>query len=180
MYVIRILLWIVVIGVVAGAVDAEPARRAQPRRARPGLSVPEVSRDEVICFALYTVHKNILKLTAQLYPLKKGEDRKVRLEIRNGRKWKQIADKQVIERGWTATFRVEKWDSTKDVEYRVAHGKEAFYTGTIKKDPVDKDVITMFAFTGNSINPSHGGDIPKTDIVRGTRCTIITGITRRG
>ncbi len=161
----NVLLCVIGIGLFAGVVDGEPAKRAQPRRVRPGLSVPEVSRDKVICFALYTVHNNILKLTAQLYPLKEGEDRKVRLEIKEGRKWKQIAQTDVIEQGWTATFRVEKWDSTKDVEYRVAHGKDAFYTGTIKKDPVDKDVIVMFAFTGNSINPSHGGDIPKDDIV---------------
>ena len=33
------------------------------------LEIPEVSKDEIICFALYTVHDNILKLTAQLYPL---------------------------------------------------------------------------------------------------------------
>jgi hypothetical protein len=35
----------------------------------------------------------------------------------------------------------------------------------IKKDPVEKEVITIFAFTGNSIRPQHGGDIPRTDIV---------------
>ena len=161
----KILLWVIAIGVLAAAVEAGAARKAKPKRVRPGLSVPEVSRDKVICFALYTVHNNTLKLTAQLYPLQEGEDRNVRLEIKEGRMWKQIAQTKVIEQGWTAPFRLENWDSTKDVEYRVAHGKEAFYTGTIKKDPVDKNVITMFAFTGNSINPSHGGDIPKDDIV---------------
>ncbi|MHC4665342.1 MAG: hypothetical protein ACYS9T_05210 [Planctomycetota bacterium] len=31
------------------------------------LEVPEVPRDKVICFALYTVHNNILKMTARLY-----------------------------------------------------------------------------------------------------------------
>ncbi len=117
--------------------------RAQP------LTVPEVSRDKVICFALYTVQNNILKLTAQLYPLEPGESRTVKLETKRNGKWKQVARAQVIERGWTAPFRVEKWDSTRDVEYRVAHGKNAFYTGTILKDPVDKDVIVVAAFTGN-------------------------------
>ena len=135
------------------------AVRAQP------LTVPEVSRDKVICFALYTVQNNVMKLTAQLYPLKPGEDRNVRLEIRQQGKWKQIAETQVIEQGWTATFRIERWDSTKDVEYRVLHGKSASYTGTIRKDPLDKQVIIVAAFTGNSINPRHGGDIPKSDIV---------------
>lgn len=129
------------------------------------LTIPEVSRDKVICFALYTAHNNIMKMTAQLYPLEEEEDRIVRLEIKQDGRWKQIAQKQVIEKGWTATFRVENWDSTKDIEYRVAHGKEAYYTGIIRKDPVAKDTIVVAAFTGNSINPNHGGDIPKIDIV---------------
>jgi len=129
------------------------------------LEIPKVPRDKVICFALYTVQNNILKMTAQLYPLKEGEDRSVRLQIRRGRKWRQIAKAQVNEDGWTANFRVENWESTRDTEYRVAHGKSAYYTGTIRKDPVDKDMIVVAAFTGNSIYPGHGGDIPKTDIV---------------
>ena len=129
------------------------------------LNIPEVSRDKVICFALYTVQNNGMKLTAQLYPLKPSEDRNVRLEIKQDGKWKQIAKTQVIGKGWTAPFRVERWDSTKDVEYRVLHGKNASYTGTIRKDPLDKEVIVVAAFTGNSINPKHGGDIPKNDIV---------------
>lgn len=129
------------------------------------LTISDVPRDKVICFALYTVQNNVLKLTAQLYPLEPGEDRTVRLETKQDGKWRQIAQTQVIEQGWTASFRVERWDSTKDVEYRVAHGKAAYYTGIIRKDPVDKDVIIVAAFTGNSINPQHGGDIPKSDIV---------------
>ncbi|MHC4105499.1 MAG: metallophosphoesterase family protein, partial [Planctomycetota bacterium] len=129
-------------------------------------TVPEVSRDKVICFALYTVHNNIMKMTAQLYPLTEGEDKIVRLETKQSGRWKQIARAQVVERGWTAVFRVENWDITKDIEYRVAHGKNAYYTGIIPKDPVDKDTIVVAAFTGNSIYKQHGGDIPKVDIVK--------------
>jgi hypothetical protein len=129
------------------------------------LKIPEVSRDNVICFALYTVQNNILKMTAQLYPLKQDEDKKVRLEVKEDVKWKRIAETQVIEKGWTAPFRVENWDCTKNVEYRLAHGKNAYYSGTIRKDPVDKDTIVVAAFTGNSIYPGHGGDISKADIV---------------
>ncbi|MHC4556341.1 MAG: metallophosphoesterase family protein [Planctomycetota bacterium] len=129
------------------------------------LKVPEVSRDRVICFALYTIQNDILKLNAQLYPLKPGEDRKVQLEIKQDGKWEQIAQTLVIEKGWTAPFRIENWDSTKDIEYRVAHAKNAYYTGTIRKDPLDKNTIIVAAFTGNSINPKHGGDILKIDIV---------------
>ncbi len=127
--------------------------------------IPEVPKDEQICFALYTVSNNILKLTAQLYPPAGDDPRTVRLEIKQGGKWKEIAATEVIEDGWTAPFRVENWDSTKTVEYRVAHGKGAFFNGRILRDPVDKDVITVAAFTGNSVDPRHGGNLPKSDIV---------------
>ncbi|MCK4294241.1 MAG: hypothetical protein KAY65_13665 [Planctomycetes bacterium] len=129
------------------------------------LKIPEVSRDKVICFALYTVQNNILKMTAQLYPLKQDEDRKVRLEVKEDGKWKQVAEAPIIAKGWTAPFRVENWDSTRNIEYRLAHGRNAYYTGRIRRDPVDKDTIVVAAFTGNSIYPGHGGDISKADIV---------------
>jgi len=129
------------------------------------LEIPEVPRDKVICFALYTVHNNVLKMTAQLYPLKPDEEKVVRLEIKEDEKWKQIAQAPAIEDGWVALLRVERWDTTKDIEYRLTHGRSAYYTGTIRKDPIDKETIVVAAFTGNSIYPKHGGDIPKTDIV---------------
>jgi len=129
------------------------------------LEIPEVTRDKVICFALYTVHNDIMKMTAQLYPLQEGEDRTVRLEIKANGSWKQIAEASVVERGWTALFRVEGWDSTQDVAYRLRHGQAATYGGIVRKDPIDKETIVVAAFTGNSIYPGHGGDIPKTDII---------------
>jgi len=150
----------------ASATKKPAAKKPAAKSRRVDLTIPQVSRDKVICFALYTVHNNILKLTAQFYPLLPGESREARLEIRQGRSWKQVARTDIIEKGWTAPFRVENWDMTRNYRYRVAHGKNAYYTGTIKKDPIDKDVIVVAAFTGNSIYPGHGGDIPRDDIVR--------------
>ena len=152
-------------GAFAQAKAKKPKKAKNVKKATRSKEVPDVARDEVICFALYTVDKDVLKLTAQLYPLKEGEDRKVRLEVEEEGKWKQIAESDVIEDGWTAPFRVEGWDSTKSAKYRVAHGKSATFTGTIQKDPTDKDTIVVFGFTGNSVNPGHGGDIPKNDLV---------------
>ena len=129
------------------------------------LEIPEVSRDKVICFALYTVQDGVMKMTAQLYPLEADESRTVRLETKRAGQWKQIAESPVIERGWTAHFRVENWDTTKDIEYRLRHGKAATYAGIVRKDPADKETIVVAAFTGNSIYPGHGGTIPKNDIV---------------
>ncbi len=163
---VRHTLTTVFIALLSFTVSGQDKQKPKPKPPRKNpLVIPEVSKDKVICFALYTVHDNILKLTAQLYPLDESDPRVVRLEVKKGNEWDEIAKADVNEDGWTATFRVEDWDMTKSVEYRVAHGKTAFYEGLIRRDPVDKDVITVAAFTGNSIYTPHGGDISREDIV---------------
>ena len=162
----RIPRWIVLLlalALLGGDAVAQGQRRQRPGRAT--VSVPEVPRDEVICFALYTVHEGTLKLTAQLYPLKEGEDRRVRLEVEQAGQWRQVAEVDVIEDGWTAPFRVENWDAAVDARYRVRHGERATYEGRVRRDPVDAGQVVIAAFTGNSIHPAHGGDIPKDDII---------------
>jgi hypothetical protein len=148
-------------------VVAAPALGAKPKKKKPNiLAIPEVARDEVICFALYTVHDGTLKLTAQLYPLKGGEGRTLTLEAKRGGAWTEVARADVVNPGWTAPFRVANWDMTKEVPYRVVHPGGAKYEGIIRADPAAKDEIVVAAFTGNSIYPGHGGDIPKTDIMK--------------
>jgi len=142
---------------------------AGPAKKEDLLEIPKVPKDGVICFALYTVHRNILKLTAQLYPLEDGDPRTVRLEIQKDGGWTPVAETQIVNPGWTAPFRVEGWDMTREVPYRVRHGESAFYEGIIRKDPVEKDSVVVVAFTGNSIYPGHGGDIPKTDIIENVK-----------
>ncbi len=140
-------------------------QKNQKRKGRAVLSVPKVAKKDLICFALYTVHDNTLKLTAQLYPLAAGDSRTVGLEIKKEEEWVEVARATVIERGWTAPFRVEQWNDSQAYEYRVVHGAGSTYTGTIRKNPVDKGEIVMAAFTGNSIHPAHGGDISREDII---------------
>jgi hypothetical protein len=148
--------------VTADSVFAQAGNRA---RRRADLSIPEVAKKDVICFALYTVHDNTLKLTAQLYPLDASDPKVARLEIEKDGQWTEVAKADVIEAGWTVPFRVENWDDTKTVKYRVAHGTEAFCEGTIRRNPVDKDEIVVAGFTGNSIQPAHGGDISRQDLI---------------
>ncbi|MEM9365948.1 MAG: hypothetical protein AAGD07_08115 [Planctomycetota bacterium] len=143
--------------------NAQNAQRNQNRRAV--LTIPDVAKKDIICFALYTIDDGTLKLTAQLYPLGDDDDREARLQIDDGGQWVTIATTQVIEQGWTAPFRVENWDDTRTVRYRVAHGTEATYEGTLRKNPVDRDEIVIAGFTGNSIQPVHGGDISRQDIL---------------
>ncbi|QDV83410.1 hypothetical protein [Stieleria magnilauensis] len=152
-----------------GLTPAIAQQNAQRRPRRAVLEIPEVERSEVICFALYTVHDNTLKLTAQLYPLQSGESRTVRLEIETDGNWVEVARTNVVEPGWTAPFRVENWDDTRASNYRVVHGAEATYEGVIRKNPVDKDEIVVAGFTGNSIQPAHGGDISRQDLIDNVR-----------
>lgn len=156
---------LVLVCVVLVVTSGTQAQQKKTKRKWADLSIPEVARKDVICFALYTVHDNTLKLTAQLYPLTKDDSQLVRLEVEKDGKWVEVARTKVIQPGWTAPFRVENWDDTQARKYRVAHGSEARYEGVIRKNPVDKDEIVVAAFTGNSIQPSHGGDISRQDII---------------
>ena len=109
-----------------------------------------VPRDQVVVFGLYTVHGGTLKLSAQLYPLYPAETRDVRLELHLNGDWREVARARVNDLGWSALFRVENWDDTRDVRYRIRHGEEAMFEGLIRKDPSDKDEIVVAALSCNS------------------------------
>lgn len=112
-----------------------------------------------ICLAMYTVEKRILKLTAQLYPLQEQDSRNIYLEIEKDGAWQRVSQSKVREndyglnqaKAWNTAFRVDNWDPSRDWQYRVvALDGIATYSGTIRKDPVDKNEIVVAAFTGNS------------------------------
>ena len=121
----------------------------------------DVPKKDAICFCLYTVQNKIMKMSVQLYPLASGIDRTVELQIKSGSAWKTISKTKVSEKPygapqakklrWTAHFKIEKWPTSRNITYRVrAAGGAASYTGTIRKDPIDKKEIVVAAFTGNS------------------------------
>jgi len=110
----------------------------------------KVPRDQVVGFALYTHDRGVLKISAQLYPLKADEAREVRLELSKGGQWREVAKAPVIYPGWSAHFRIAPWDNTQDVPYRVRHGAKAMFEGLIRKDPSDKDVIVVGSLSCNS------------------------------
>jgi hypothetical protein len=114
----------------------------------------DVPRDQVVSFALYTHDRGTLKLSAQLYPLMPDESRQVRLEFKDADDWKEVAKENVIETGWSAHFRIENWDNTKDVSYRVRHGEKAQFEGLIRHDPIEKDVIVVGNLSCNSSQTS--------------------------
>lgn len=114
---------------------------------QPQLMVP---RDEVLAFALYTHDRGVLKLSAQLYPLLPEETRDVRLEFERDGNWQEVAIESVNETGWSAHFRVEDWDNTRDVKYRLRHAEASTFAGLIRRDPIDKQEIVVGVLSCNS------------------------------
>jgi 3',5'-cyclic AMP phosphodiesterase CpdA len=115
----------------------------------PAMLVP---REEVIAFALYTQDHGVVKLTAQLFPLKPGESMEARLELdkTGDGKWTEAARTPIVYPGWSAHFRLENWDATKNVKYRVRHGEKAQFDGLIRKDPLDQDSVVVANMSCNS------------------------------
>lgn len=78
------------------------------------------------------------------------EPREVRLEVERDGGWVELARSPVLFPGWSAHFRIEAWDDTRDVRYRVRHGAAAEFTGLIRRDPRDKDEIVVANMSCNS------------------------------
>ena len=108
-----------------------------------------VPRDQVVAFGIYTVHNGVLKMTAQLFPLYPKEDRTVRLEVEQAGKWVELQRQKVNDIGWATCFRVDGWDASKDVRYRLRHGKAAMFAGSVRKAP-DQNEIVVAALSCNS------------------------------
>ncbi len=131
----------------AGTAPARPRQGAGPATPAPPMDVP---RDQVVAFAVYLHHSGVLKMTAQLYPLKPEEERAARLELLQNGKWIEAARAEVLYPGWDAHFRIEAWDGSRDVKYRVRHGETAMFEGTIRRDPIEKDEIVVANMSCNS------------------------------
>lgn len=110
----------------------------------------DVPRDKVICFGIYTTQNMVMKMSAQLFPLYPNETREVRLELKKNGKWEEVAKEKVNDIGWSALFRIEKWDESKDVPYRLRHGSNAVFEGLIRKKPTDKEEIVVASLNCSS------------------------------
>jgi hypothetical protein len=110
----------------------------------------DVPRNEVICFGIYTTQNKVMKMTAQLFPLYPSETREVRLELKKNGKWEEVAKEKVNDIGWSALFRIENWDESKDVPYRLRHAEQAVFEGLIRKQPTNKNEIVVASLNCNS------------------------------
>ena len=104
-----------------------------------------------ILFSQYTLSRDVLKLTAQMPPVGSQDSQAVQLELERDGKWEQAAESPIHPEARTASFRIEDWDSTLDVAYRLRYAlksndgtaTEHAWTGTVRRDPVDKDRLTV-------------------------------------
>ncbi len=143
----------------AGADDSEEVglEWAQPRlwfrEWEVGGTKLEVHEDRAfgpILFSQHTLSRGVMKMTAQLPPMGEADDSTVRLQVHRNGGWETVAEEEIHELARTATFRIEDWNDTRDVPYRLAYRyrmaegwKTHHYRGTVRRDPVDQDEIVL-------------------------------------
>ncbi len=104
-----------------------------------------------ILWSQYTLSGGVLKLSAQMPPLGEKESQTVRLQVKKGSGWTTLGEEKIHPEARTATFRIAKWDDTKDAAFRLAYtqkfsdgrSEESYWTGTIRRDPVDKPELSV-------------------------------------
>ncbi len=127
------------------------------------VSGPKVERHDERRFGpvlttQYTLSEGILHMTAQMPPLGLDDVGAVTLEVKEkGRgAWTAIDETEWIEDSYIAPFRVEGWDSSRDIPFRVLYDlktgpneyRSYSYEGVIRAEPDDEDFVVA-AFTGN-------------------------------
>ena len=145
-----------------------PTVKRGPKLARFWFSEWRLSGDKVearpklafgpILYAMHTLSRGTLNLTAQMPPLGVKEAKKLRLDAKNpDGKWQKVGEAPIDPLSRTATFRIKQWDDKRDVPYRIAllerskggAEKERYFEGVVRKDPKEKQDVVVAGFTGN-------------------------------
>ncbi len=113
-----------------------------------------------ICFAQYTLHRGILKMTAQLAPIEEIKGLQISLQLRKGGDWETIQTADIDPLGRIAQFRIQDWEISETVPYRVHleiplknNPQEFDYYGEIAKEPELLEDLKVAVF---SCNADHG------------------------
>jgi hypothetical protein len=113
-----------------------------------------------ICFAQYTLHRGLLKMTAQLAPIEEIKGLKISLQIRKREDWETIQTADIDPLGRIAQFRIQDWQNPETVPYRVHleiplknNPQEFDYYGEIAKEPESLEDLKVAVF---SCNADHG------------------------
>src|SRR5262249_5448469 len=104
-----------------------------------------------ILFNHYSLSGGILKMTAQMPPLGAADVQTVELQVEHDFHWLGVGESTIDPVARTATFRIDKWASHRDVNYRLVYQLLAkdgsrtphMFHGTVRRDPVDQSVLTV-------------------------------------
>jgi len=122
---------------------------------------PETDRHLAILGAMHTLSGRTLKLTAQLSPLSLVSSPSVALDTWDGNTWIEVTTTPVDAdplSSYTATFAISSWNDAVDTPYRLRiqiEGTDYFWTGTIPRDPVDKEELVIAMTTCQRINDGN-------------------------
>ena len=103
-----------------------------------------------VLWTQYTLHRGVMKMTAQISPLGKRNEEKAHLELLLEGKWKRVQSSAIHEYASTAHFRMENWNDSGPVPFRVVFqdgNKMGEWKGTIRKDPRNKNTIKLAAMS---------------------------------
>jgi len=102
-----------------------------------------------ILWTQHTLSRGVMKLNAQMAPVGTDEPQSVQLDF-----GKTVHKAPIDPLSRTATFRITSWEDTKDVPFTVSYtdgrGTKHQSTGTIRRDPVEKETVVVAGFTGNT------------------------------
>jgi hypothetical protein len=106
----------------------------------------------------YTLHRKVLKLTAQLLPVGAADDAFVTLQSFANGSWRDLGRANLDPFARCATFRVENWDDRTEARVRVVHvtrdaaGQETRHSreALIRRDPVERDEIRVADISCNA------------------------------
>jgi len=100
--------------------------------------IPE-QRFGPILWSMYTLSDSrsaegfVMKMSALTGPLGTEDNQTVELQVKKDAEWKSIGHATLHPDAWTATFRIPKWDETKDTPYRILY-EQKFKDGKIETD----------------------------------------------
>ena len=94
-----------------------------------------------ILWAMYTLSKGKLKLTAQLPPVSNRDSQKVELQFFKKGKWVKEEKGEIDPVSYSTIFSIENWDSAQDTPYRLVYSidkEKHYYKGAIRQEPNDR------------------------------------------
>ncbi|MBU2918841.1 hypothetical protein KO505_12870 [Psychrosphaera sp. F3M07] len=100
---------------------------------------------------MYSLNRDVLKLTAQLMPIDLSTNKQVRLDYKkvNDNVWTQ-GPVSNIEEGFVGLFRVTNWQYQQEFEYRIVFAdneSETLYSGRIVKDPEKEKELNIALYS---------------------------------